>query len=343
MERRKLKVGLIGAGRVADVHYDALQKSNDLAQMAAFCDTRKEAVTLREEEWGVPGFESLDLMLDSVQLDAVVALVPHNVHLKVMKTCLEKKLPVLLEKPIATNLDEAEEIVKLADKADVPVLVGHNGLFHPSLERVIRFVEEGWIGRPLIGSAKSLQWLGFKPWDFRKSKEETGGGAWMDCAGHLIYRLNSILGEVKDVSGFVSHMARNEMEGEDTALATLRYENGVVAQAMVSYGCKLPGYEKDWPSGCEQMLMISGDKGMVEYHICPKPLIRYYTELDGCNLAKPGVWEEVAVEEPFEVSFDEQMRHFLECVNGNEQSKVTPTDATNLLKTLLKLYEDQKS
>jgi predicted dehydrogenase len=335
----KLKVGFIGAGRVADVHYHALQKCSDIASFAAFCDVRDEAVAMRMTEWNVPGFNSIDAMFDAVQLDAVVVLLPHDIHLKVMQKCLERKLPVLLEKPLAANITEAELIVELVNKAGVPVLIGHNGLFHPAFDQVVKFIEEGWIGKPLMGSAKSLQWLGFKPWDFRKSKEKTGGGAWVDCAGHLIYRLNAILGNVQDVAGFTSHLAREEMEGEDSAAAVIRYPSGVIAQVAVSYGCKLPEYEKDWPTGCEQMMMISGDKGMVEYHICPKPFLRFYTELPGSSIAKPGMWTELAISEPFEVSFDRQMRHFLNCVIGTEKPLVTAQDALNLLKTLLSLYE----
>lgn len=336
----KLNIGFIGAGRVAGVHFDALQKCRDKARLTAFCDIREEAVASREQEWGVQGFISMDDMLEKVDLDAVVVLLPHDIHLEVMRKCLAGKLPVLLEKPVAANLEEAEEIVRLVEEAGVPVLVGHNGLFHPAMDQVIRFVREGWIGKPLMGSARSYQWLGLKPWDFRKSLEKTGGGAWVDCAGHMIYRLNAILGNVQDVKGFTSHLAREEMEGEDTAAAVIRYPSGVIAQVAVSYGCKLPGYEKDWPEGCEQMLMVSGDKGMVEYHICPTSYLRFYTELPGSSLARSGVWTRLDIQEPFEKSFDNQMLHFIECVKGNEKPGVTAADSTNLLKTLLKLYEE---
>lgn len=335
----KLKVGFIGAGRVADVHYNALMQCGDTASFAAFCDVREEAVALRMKEWKVPGFTDIDRMLDAVKLDAVVVLLPHDIHLEVMQKCLARKLPVLLEKPLAANLADAEKIVELVKEANVPVLVGHNGLFHPAFDQVAEFVNQGWIGKPLMGSAKSLQWLGFKPWDFRKSKEKTGGGAWVDCAGHLIYRLNAILGNAQDVAGFTSHLARNEMEGEDSAAAVIRYPSGVIAQIAVSYGCKLPEYEKDWPRGCEQMLMLSGDKGMVEYHICPTPLLRFYTELPGSPIAKQGMWTELNIQEPFEVSFDRQMRHFLNCVLGKEKPQVTAEDALHLLTTLLSLYK----
>lgn len=336
----KIKLGFIGAGRVADVHYDALMKCQDRAQLTSFCDIRPQAVSQREQEWGVKGFTSMDEMLDVVSLDAVVVLLPHDIHLEVMKKCLDRHLPVLLEKPLAGNVKDAREIAQLVNQSKGPVLIGHNGLFHPAFDQVVDFVANGWLGKPLMGSARSLQWLGFKPWDFRLSKEKTGGGAWVDCAGHLIYRLNAILGNVQDVAGFTSHLAREEMEGEDTAAAVIRYPDGVIAQVAVSYGCKLPEYEKDWPRGCEQMLMISGDKGMVEYHICPTSHLRFYTELPDSDLAKQGVWTELTIDEPFEVSFDQQMSHFLDCIQGRATPKVTADDALNLLKTLLSLYEN---
>ncbi|MFC2126388.1 Gfo/Idh/MocA family protein [Bacteroidota bacterium] len=341
MSKDLIKIGFVGAGRVADVHYDAIQKCNDLAKFVAFCDIRKEAISIRQEEWDVPGFLSMDEMLTAIEIDAVAVLLPHNIHLEFMRDCLSRGLPVLLEKPLAGNLQEAKEIVQLTEKANVPVLVGHNGLFHPAIDAIVQFVEEGWIGKPLMASAKSLQWLGFKPWDFRLNREQTGGGAWVDCAGHLIYRLNAILGEVDQITGFTADIGRKEMEGEDSAVAVVRYASGVIAQIAVSYGCKMPGYELDWPSGCEQNLIISGDMGMVEYHICPESRLRYYTEKPGSDLAKPGTWAEVDIKEPFEVSFDIQMRHFLECVLGNEKPKVTVQNAYNLLKTLLSLYEHQ--
>jgi predicted dehydrogenase len=112
----------------------------------------------------------------------------------------------------------------------------------------------------------------------------------------------------------------------------------VIAQVAVSYGCKLPEYEKDWPAGCEQMMMLSGDKGMIEYHICPTPTLKFYTELPGSPVTEPGKWTQLSIHEPFEVSFDNQMRHFLNCVLGTEKPLVTAQDALNLLKTLVSLY-----
>lgn len=336
----KLRLGFVGAGRVADVHYEAALSCADIAVPVAICDVRAEAVSERVAAWGVRGFASLEAMLDGAAIDAAVVLLPHDVHLPVMRTLLQRRIPVLLEKPLAASVHDADEIVRLTEEAGVPVLVGHNGLFHPAFERIVDLVRGGAIGRPLFGSARSLQWLFFKPWDFRLNRERTGGGAWIDCAGHLIYRLNALLGDVTSATGFTSHLARGEMEGEDTAAGVLRYQSGAIAQVAVSYGCKLPRFALDWPSGCEQMLMLSGDRGALEYHICPRSHIRLYQEPVQEGAARPDEWQELPIAEPFQASFDRQMRHFIDCVRGSASPRVPPSDAAKLLRTLLMLYGD---
>lgn len=338
LTEQRLRIGIAGAGRVADVHHNALRRCADLAVPAAICDVRPDAVAARSLAWGIPGFLSLEAMLAGTSLDAVIVLLPHDSHLPAMRMLLARRLPVLLEKPLAVNLAEANEIVRLAEAAHVPVLVGHNGLFHPAFEQMVTLVKDGWVGRPLFGMARSLQWLDFKPWDFRKSRAQTGGGAWVDCAGHLVYRLNALLGEVEAVTGFTSHLARAEMEGEDTAAGVLRYRSGAIAQVMVSYGCKLAGYKHDWPSGCEQMLMLSGDLGAIEYHICPCSRLRLFSENPDMRPSGPDGWCDIEVPDTFEVSFERQMRHFLECVRSCATPRITPFHAARLLRTLLALY-----
>lgn len=339
MKKRKLHIGFVGLGRVADVHYEALRACGGRAEVTAVCDTRAEAVEERAAAWNAAGFDSLEAMLAGSQIDAAVVMLPHHVHLPVMKTLLEHRIPVLLEKPIAVKTDEAEMISGFAEKADVPVLIGHNGLFHPAYRRFLDIVEQGWIGEPLSANANSLQWLDFKPWDFRLKKDQTGGGAWIDCAGHLLYRLEGALGPVESLSGHASGRARPEMEGEDTAMATVAYESGVVAQVMVSYGCKLPGYEHDWPHGTEQKMTLSGSRGILEYVICPDSRLRLFSEVPGVMPEIGGGWLDVAVPEPFEASFEHQMAHFLDCVEGHATPMVTPADAIRLLRDLLRFYD----
>jgi predicted dehydrogenase len=218
-------------------------------------------------------------------------------------------------------------------------MVGHNGLFHPAFERAVELIRSGTIGRPLFGQAKSTQWLDFRPWDFRTSSAKTGGGCWIDCAGHLVYRLREIFGEVADVRGMAANLARPEMEGEDFAAAVLRYHGGALAQLTISYGWKLPGYEHDWPRGCEQSLVIAGDRGTLEYNICPHPGIRLFSEVSAARSPVLQGWIAEETVAPFEESFVRQMAHFLDCVQTGQTPRVTGEDALEVLRVLWAFYE----
>lgn len=336
-----LAIGFIGLGRVADVHHAALLANSERARLAAVCDTRPEAVRERSKAWGVPGFTRLESMLEKTALDGVVVLLPHHTHEPVMELLLESALPVLLEKPLAVTPEAADRMARLAEHASVPVLVGHNGLFHPSFDRLLELVEAGSIGEPLFATAKSLQWLHFKDWDFRLSREQTGGGVWMDCAGHLLYRLEPLFGEIEAVSGQASTRARPEMEGESTAFATLLYRAGGIAQVAVSYGCKLPGYQLDWPNGCEQAITLHGVRGTLEYEICPTPCIRLFEDVSQLGQQGGGIghaWRDFPVPEPFEVSFVGQMSHFIDCLEGRAEPRVSPRKAASLVAALSAFY-----
>lgn len=339
--QRKVRITLVGAGRVADVHHQALLQLRDRVELVGFCDIRQETVALREAAWGVPGFASMEQLMERVPCDAVGLLLPHDMHRHAVALAAQARKAIFLEKPLATNLEDAQAIVTSCRQAGVPLMVAHNGLFHPAFERTVELVRSGAIGRPLFGQAKSAQWLAFRPWDFRLSSAKTGGGCWMDCAGHLVYRLREIFGEVVGVSGMAANLARPEMEGEDFAAAVLRYGGGALAQVTVSYGLKLPGYEHDWPRGCEQSLVISGNRGTLEYSICPHPRLRLFSEIDGIRSPALSGWSTEETTTAFEESFVRQMAHFLDCLETGRSPRVSGEDALETLKVLTAFY-DQK-
>jgi predicted dehydrogenase len=339
----KIKVAFIGVGRIADVHYAALQALSERVQLVAICDSRFEAVEQRKKQWGVPGFTSFEELLKQVEVDAVCIFLPHDVHLEFVTLAAKYRRPIFLEKPIAISIEEAQQITDVCRRNNVMLMIAHNGLFHPAFERIVKLVRDGLIGRPLFATATSAQWLGFKPWDFRLSKKKTGGGCWIDCAGHFVYRLREIFGEATDVRGFAANLARKEMEGDDFAAAVLRYQSGALAQIMISYGLKLPGYEQDWPRGTEQLLMISGDRGAIEYNICDHPRVRLFSEVEGGRSPVLQGWIEQETPEPFEYSFTCQMRHFLDCLDTGSKPRVMGEDAIATLRVLLALYEKSQS
>ncbi|HMP77724.1 MAG TPA: Gfo/Idh/MocA family oxidoreductase [Kiritimatiellia bacterium] len=334
-----INLGFAGLGRVADVHHEAVVRESARARVTAVCDVRPDAVAGRAAGWGAKGYAAYREMLDREKLDAVCLLVPHDLHEEYVGLAAEKGLPVFLEKPLATEPAAGRRMVEVCRRRDVLLMVAHNGLFHPAFERMVELVKGGAIGRPLFAQAKSTQWLFFKEWDFRLSRAKTGGGAWFDCAGHLVYRLRELLGEVDALAGLSGNLVRAEMEGEDHAAAVLRYASGAMAQVLVSYGLRLPGYEHDWPNGCEQSILLSGDRGAIEYSICPESRLRLFSEVEGFRSPALQGWITEDVPQGFNHSFFRQMSHFLDCLEGKAACRVTGEDALATVETLLKFYD----
>lgn len=289
--------------------------------------------------WGVPGYTNFDELLDTAELDAVCLFLPHHVHLEYVSRVAERGLPIFLEKPIAANLNDARGITEICRKRRVTLLVGHNGLFHPPFERCVEFVRKGWLGRPLFARGFWCGWLHLEPWDFRRHRQQTGGGCWIDAGGHMIYRLREMFGTVTDVTGLLAKLNRPEVEGEDLATACLRYESGAIAELSVSYGLKMSGYQSVWPGGYERAIEIYGDKGAIVYTISPDPELRYFSEIPEAMPPDWQGWLHHRPCEPFTESFQHQMSHFIDCLDGKTEPRVTGEDAVETLQVVLSLYE----
>lgn len=336
---KQYRLAFVGAGRVADVHYASIQALPERARLVAFCDNRPEALAARRAEWAVPGYESFDELLRQADPDAVCLFLPHNLHLEFVAAAARAAKPVFLEKPIAATRQEASRIAEIVESTGIPFLVTHTGLFHPAFQQLLEFIRKGWLGRPLFAKGTSAGWLTFRPWDFRLSKAQTGGGCWVDAGGHLVYCLREIFGEIESVTGYTARLSRPEMEGEDHAAATLRYRSGALAQLFVSYGHKLPGYQHDWPQGYLNSLEVYGDKGAIQYVISPEPRLRYFSEIPQ---AMPGEWPGWLTHQPsqpYSYSFVAALAHFLDCLDSGRRPRVTAADGLATLDVLLRLYE----
>jgi predicted dehydrogenase len=148
------RIAFVGAGRVADVHFDALKSENTRARLTAVSDIRENAVQNRIKEWNVNGYLSYKEMIEKEKPDAVYILLPHHLHLEAVEFAMKRDIPVFLEKPIASDLDHALKIERIARKSPVPLFVGHNGLFHPAFREVKELVKSGKIGKPLFAKGK---------------------------------------------------------------------------------------------------------------------------------------------------------------------------------------------
>ena len=141
------RVAFLGTGYIADWHGKALRFVNNV-ELVSVCDQSMQRAQAFAQKFGVPrAYDSLQSMLSQERLDAVHVLLPPDVHFQACKTILGCGVNVLLEKPMCTQTEECEELVRLADARGLILGVGHNFLFSPIYERLRRDMGNGVLGR----------------------------------------------------------------------------------------------------------------------------------------------------------------------------------------------------
>ena len=311
----KYRLAFVGLGRVADVHYDSVMALHDRVELAAVCDVREQAVQQRSAQWNVAGFTSFSQLLQQVELDAVCLLLPHHVHLEYVTQAAEHGLPVFLEKPIAATLDDAREDHLGLRRARGDPDGRPQWPVSPGVRADGGIRQEG-LARPTpVCQVYVRRLAGIPPLGLPAEQEGDGRRLLDRRRGHLVYCLREIFGKVAEVSGYIAKVSRPEMEGEDLATVNLRYESGALANLVVSYGIKLPGYQLDWPQGYEQSIEVYGDKGAITYTISPEPQLKYFSEVPEAMPANWSGWLSHKPAEPYTSSFRREMEHFIDCLD----------------------------
>lgn len=223
--RHPLKLAVVGAGLVGQRHIAAIAHVPEVT-LAAVVDP---APTRQ----AVPVFTSLDAMFDAVEVDGVILATPTLLHIEGARACVARKLPVLVEKPLAASAAEAEGLIAQADAMGVPVLVGHHRRHNPIIQKAAALIHGGRIGTPR--SAQVTCWF-YKPDDYFDAapwRKQTGAGPISVNLAHDVDLMRHFLGEVASVQAQMAP-SRRGFENEDVAAAVLRFESGALCTISVS-------------------------------------------------------------------------------------------------------------
>ncbi|WP_323781285.1 NAD-dependent epimerase/dehydratase family protein [Thalassovita sp.] len=154
MTNPPIRVGIIGAGYIANWHADAIRAAQD-AELACICDVSRTAAQDMANGYGVPAYESVEDMIAAKVCDAVHILTPPDLHKGIALTCFQSGLHCLVEKPVALSAKDTREMVVAADQNGVRFAAGHNFLSIPAYRRLKSAKEAGKIGRV---SAVEINW-----------------------------------------------------------------------------------------------------------------------------------------------------------------------------------------
>jgi predicted dehydrogenase len=198
-----VRVGLVGCGRIARTHARYVQSSS-IARLVAVCDPMESAAQALGEEFQVEArFHELERMLGEAKLDVVHVLTPPATHARVAIACLEAGADVLVEKPMALDRAEAEEMVLAARRTGRTLAVDHNRWFDPVMLRARALLDSGAIGElvgvDVVQSAAVDEVQAVAAGVKRHWSADLPGGVMHDLAPHPCYLLRNLVGPIEAV------------------------------------------------------------------------------------------------------------------------------------------------
>lgn len=314
-----LKVGLVGCGHHSTAHVQALLALSDLVRVTAVCDVDPERA-------GVCGarlhaervFTDYHEFLAESGVDAVDLCLPHSEHAPTTVEAARAGKHVLVEKPIARTLAEADAMIEAARSAGVTLMVAHNQRFHPENQRIRNLLDEDTIGRIYCARADHNQDFQPPSGHWIRLREPAGGGAMIGYGVHRIDLLRWFVGEVEEVASF-QVVLPGRLEGEASAVAILRFAGGAIGEIAINWSVR----HAPWMD----MLYLYGDSGSIH-------------NIGGLHLDSERRGGRVDV--PSADPFTEQIRHFVRCVLDGREPLTNGRDARRTLEVCLAAYESER-
>ena len=236
----RTRIAVAGAGAIGRAHIGVALRSASVA-LSAVVDPSPAAAAVAAEA-GVPLYRTLAELFAADKPDGVVLATPNALHVPQAIECIDAGLAVLLEKPIAPTVAEAETLVRAVDAAHARLLIGHHRAHSPIMAKARAVVQSGMLGRlvAVMGSAtfvKPDHYFDNGPW-----RRELGAGPILLNMIHEVHNLRMLCGEIVAVQAFASNATRGYAV-EDTVAISLRFANGALGSFLLSDCAACP---KSW-------------------------------------------------------------------------------------------------
>lgn len=259
---KKVKVAVIGCGSIAEHRHILEYGENPSVQLVAFSDPVIERAEKFAEQYQGRAYADYEEMLQKEKIDAVSVCTPNIVHGPATIAAAKAGCHVLCEKPMATSLTEADEMIQEAAKQDVILMIGHNQRLMPPHVKAKEILQSGQLGKVLSfrsafshGGPESWSKDGANSWFFRK--KEAFVGALGDLGVHKIDLLMWLLEEdIVEVSAMIDCLEK-EGDVEDNALILARTQTGTIGTFTASW-THAPGEDNSTILYCEHGILKLG-------------------------------------------------------------------------------------
>ncbi|MFA7637528.1 MAG: Gfo/Idh/MocA family oxidoreductase [Monoglobales bacterium] len=344
-----IKVGIIGLGSISESHIGGYLKSPD-AELYAFCDIDEKRLKEMGEKYGITRLytDKDEMMRNEPEIDAVSVCTWNSAHAECTIAALNAGKNVLCEKPMAMSAREAMSMKAASDKNGKLLMIGFVRRFGNDCKILQDFIDNGKFGEIYYTKAQYLRRDG-NPGGWFGDKSRSGGGPLIDLGVHVIDLVRYLVGNPKPVSvygttfqklfdrkgaiGAPKYLSRSHSESdicdvEDLASALIRFDNGTVLSVEAAFSLNI---EKDVGK-----IELFGTKAGAKID----PEVTIYGEdnnyLTNITLAAPSSLS-------FGGLFENEIAHFIDCVQGKAICKSPAVDGIELMKIIDAVYESAKT
>jgi len=310
------------------------------ARMVAISDPVKSRVNAMQlpQKWGCQYYRDYNDLLKNPQIDAVIVDACTATHAEITIAAAEAGKHILVDKPFATSLDDADKMIKAAEKADVKLGTSYNFRYRAPYVRAKEIIDEGMIGKPCHGmfiTTANLpeDWPGTGKPGWFADPSKAGGGGFADHAAHTTDVMRWLFkNDAKQVSAEMANLVYRDIGNEDYGVATIRLKNDAICIVESSW-TNIPG------SGFGETVSIHGEEG----DLCVRS--PYILVFGKTRPFRDRVC--ITYDEPFNYVLREThtklVKEFVSCIIEDKKPPISGEDGRASLEILLAAYKSAKS
>jgi predicted dehydrogenase len=331
LDTEPLRVGLIGAGGIAQTHYKAYRAAG--ARIMGFAEPVDTTRARRETEWGIPGYSSVAELLERADLEAVSVCTPNASHAPATLEAAAAGKHVLCEKPLSLNLEECSAMIAAAQKVGVILQTGHHLRANWYVRKAKELIESGAIGRVCyLRLRQAHDWGGNKTVSPNfASLERSGGGTLLDNGCHMMDLARNLAGNVKNLFARTATLGF-EIEVEDVGLVNLEFASGAIGSVEAAWTA----------TGWEEGFWVYGTDGALECtnRLGKRKLRHAHRTSSGSDWAK---LDETIYDVQDEGGHGEEIVAFIRSIRHGDPVICTGEDGLEAVRLVLSSYQSARS
>ena len=328
-----LRIGIVGAGTIADTQIDCFRNFADISEVVALCgrtlDKPKALIELKNLK--ANPYDDMEKMIEAERLDIVSICLPPTLHAEYSIKAMDMGCHVICEKPMAASLEECDRMLEAAKRNHVLLSIVCQMRYYTQFARLKKLLDDGVAGKVINAEIQSLWWRGgnyYEPW-WRGTWEKESGGCFMSHSIHYLDLMLHLLGYPKRVTGRIMNLNHNLSECEDNGYGFFEFEDFPVLftccltdhsnSSRIRIDCEKATVSAPWSVGCSDSLPTG----------YPTPNHEREREIDSyCNSLPEmeGEWHTA------------QFRNFLNAVLGKERLETPGEDGRRALEMVMGIY-----